>query len=81
MKARHRNKIPTSKFEKVYIPDSSAGLARTHKIIRIEKEKEILFMRICSQIQQNDLKEKRSDSQREERRLKRVNKYCATITE
>ena len=72
LKVRHRNKILTSKFEKVYIPDSSAGLARTHKIIRIEKGKEILFMKICSQIRFDAFKNKRADCQREERRLKRV---------
>jgi hypothetical protein len=81
LKTSPSKKNPTSKFEKVYIPGCSAGLARTHKMIRIEKEKEILFMKLCSQIQQNDLKEKRSENQREERRLKRVNKYSAIITE
>jgi hypothetical protein len=72
MEAMHRNKTLTSKFEKLYIPDSSAGLARTHKIIRIEKGKEILFMKICSQIRIDDFINKRADCQREERRLKRV---------
>lgn len=62
-----------SKFEKIYIPVSSAGLARSHKLIRIENEKEIQFMKICSQIRLDDFKTKRSDNQREERRLKRLN--------
>ena len=75
MKARPGYKILTSKFEKVYIPDSSAGLARTHKIIRIEKGKEIQFMKICSQIRFDDFKNKRADCQREERRLKRVSNF------
>ena len=69
------NNISASKFQKVYIPESSAGLARTHKIIRIEKGKEILFMKICSQIRFDDFKKKRADCQRVERRLKRVSKY------
>ena len=79
--ARPRKRILTSKFEKVYISGISAGLARTHKIISIEKGKEILFMKLCSQIRLDNFTKKRSDSQREERRLKRFNKYCATITE
>jgi hypothetical protein len=72
LKASQRSKTLTSKFEKIYIPDSSAGLARTHNIIRIEKGKEILFMKICSQIRFDDFKNKRADCQREERKLKRV---------
>lgn len=62
-----------STFENTYIPASSAGLARSHKIIRIENEKEIQFMKICSQMRLDDFKTKRSENQREERRLKRLN--------
>jgi hypothetical protein len=79
-KTRPRKKNLTPKFENIYIPASSAGLARTHKIISIEKVKEIQFMRLCSQIRLDDFKKKRSDNQREERKLKRVNKYCTSIT-
>lgn len=68
-----KKKPHCSTFEKTYIPASSAGLARTHKIIRIENGKELQFMKICSQIRLNDFKAKRSDNQREERRLKRLN--------
>ena len=68
-------RVPTSGFEKIFIPVSFAKLARTHKLIRIEKEKEILFMKICSQIHLDDLKKSRSDRQREERKLKRVNNH------
>jgi hypothetical protein len=56
-------------------------LARTHKIIRIEKGKEILFMKICSQIRFDDFKKKRADCQRMERRLKRDSKYQITVIE
>lgn len=73
LKTRPRNKPHLSTFEKTYIPASSAGLARTHKIIRIEHEKELQFMKICSQIRLDDFKQKRSVNQREERRLKRLN--------
>jgi hypothetical protein len=81
LKSRHRKKVITEKFEKVFIPASLAGLARTHKIISIEKGIEIQFMKLCSQIRLDDYKKKRSDHQREERGHKRVNKHCATITE
>jgi hypothetical protein len=64
-----------SKLEKTFIPDNSAALARTHKIIRIEREKEIQFMKLCRQIRLNDLSRIRSDNQREQRRLKRKKKY------
>jgi len=74
-------RVPPSGFDRIFIPDSSAKLARTHKLIRIEREKEIQFMKICSQIHLDDLKRKRSDHQRAERRLKRVNKQYSTFVE
>jgi hypothetical protein len=70
----------TSKFEKIYIPDSSAGLARSHKVIRIEREKEIQFLKLCCQIKLDDSKKIRSENQREERRLKRVKNYYTQTT-
>jgi hypothetical protein len=73
LKTTPRKNPLTSKFEEIYIPVSFAGLARTHKIIRIEHEKELQFMKICSQIKFDDFREKRSENQREERRLKRLN--------
>jgi hypothetical protein len=63
-------KIP-SNFERTFISNSSAALARSHRLIRIEHEKEILFMSICSQIHLNDFRKNRSENQREERRQKR----------
>jgi len=65
----------TSKFEKIFIPDSCAGLTRSHKVIRIEREKEVQFMKLCCQIRLNDSNKIRSENQREERKLKRVKKY------
>ena len=65
----------TSKFEKIFIPDSCAGLARSHKVIRIEREKEVQFMKLCCQIRRNDSNKIRSENQRKERKLKRVKKY------
>jgi len=64
-----------SKFEKIYISDTSAGLARSHKIIRIEREREIQFMKLCCQIRLVESKKIRSDNQREQRKLKRLKKY------
>jgi hypothetical protein len=72
---RPRKRVLTPKFEKIFIPESSAGLARTHKIIRIEREKEIQFLKLCCQIRLNDSKMIRAESQKEERKLKRVKKY------
>ena len=76
-----RKKDLTSKFEKIYIPDSSAGLARSHKVIRIEREKEVQFMKLCCQIRFDDSKKIRSDNQREQRKLKRVKKYCTQTSD
>ena len=53
---------------KAYMP---AGLARTKRIIQTEKNKEIQFMLLCSQIRLNDRKQERAENQREERRTKR----------
>jgi hypothetical protein len=80
-KSRPRKKDLTSKFEKIFIPDSSAGLARSHKVIRIERGKEIQFMKLCCQIRLNDSKKVRSENQRDERRLKRVKKYFPQTTD
>jgi hypothetical protein len=65
------NNIAASKFQKVYIPESSAGLARTHNLIRIEKMKEIQFMKLCSQ----------AYDQRNDRKLKRADKHWRTVNE
>ena len=78
--SRPRKKDLTSKFEKIFIPDSSAGLARSHKVIRIEREKEIQFLKLCCQIKLDDSKKIRSENQREERRLKRVKNYYTQTT-
>jgi len=56
LKTSSRKRVQSSGFDKIYIPAGSSKLARTHKLIRIEKEKEILFLKICSQIRLDDLK-------------------------
>jgi hypothetical protein len=68
-KTRFR-KFP-SNFEKTFISDSSAALARSHRLIRIEQVKETIFMCLCSQIHLDDFKKNRSEKQRDERRQKR----------
>jgi hypothetical protein len=80
-KTRPRNRVLTPRFEKSFIPVGSAGLARTHKIIRIERPKHTQFMKLCCQIRLDDFKKDRSDNQREERRLKRANNYYPKITD
>jgi hypothetical protein len=79
--SRPRKKDLTSKFEKIFIPDSSAGLARSHKVIRIERGKEVQFMKLCCQIRLDDSKKIRAENQREERRLKRVRKHFTQTTD
>jgi len=81
LKIQPRKRDMTPKFEKIFIPASSAALARTHKIIRIEKGKEIQFMKLCSQIRLDDSKKIRSNDQREQRKLKRVKKYCTQTSD
>jgi hypothetical protein len=78
---RQRERILTSKFEKTFIPVSSAGIAKTHKMIRIEKGKEMQFMKLFCQIRLDDSKKIRSDNQREQRKLKRVKKYFTQISD
>jgi hypothetical protein len=73
-------KIP-SNFERTFISNSSAALARSHRIIRIEKGKEIMFMKLCAQIRIDDSKQYRSSQQREQRRIKRVMKHCSIMAE
>jgi hypothetical protein len=72
-KTRPKKRVLTPRFEEIFIPVNSAGLARSHRIIRIEREKEIQFMKLCCQIRLDDFKKDRSDNQREQRKLKRVN--------
>jgi hypothetical protein len=81
LKTGSRKKAASSRLEGIYIPESSAKLIRSHKLIRIEKQKEILFMKLCSQIRLDDFKKNRADRQREERRNKRVRKNLTTVTE
>jgi hypothetical protein len=61
----------TNRIERIDIPKGSAALARSHRLIRIEREKEQLFFQICNQIKFKEYKETRSEDQREQRRLKR----------
>jgi len=67
-------------IERINIPVGSSGLNRSHRLIRIEKEKELIFLKICAQIKFNEYKKDRSDNQRESRRLLRQNKICNTLT-
>jgi hypothetical protein len=75
MSFKTRSRRKTSEFEKIFIPSNSAALARTHRLIRIEKGKEIVFMNLCSQIHFDEFKKNRSELQTEERRQKRVKSF------
>ena len=71
MKNRPNTKRLASKPEKIELPTRLSGLAKTHRLIMIEKHKEIQFMMLCAQIRINDFKKHRSDYQRDKRREKR----------
>ena len=77
MNIRLRNKRIHSKNEKVELPTRLAGLTKTHRLIMIEKQKELQFMILCDQIRRNDFKKERAESQKELRREKRLNKYTS----
>ena len=48
-----------------------AGLAKSKRIIRCERDKEIQFMKLCKQIELEDFRETRAENQRLERKSKR----------
>jgi len=77
MNKRLRDKRFHSKTEKVELPTRLAGLTKTHRLIMIEKQKELQFMILCDQIRRNEFKKERAESQKELRREKRLNKYAS----
>jgi len=60
------------KTEKVELPTRLSGLAKTHRLIMIERHKEIHFMMLCAQIHLDDFKKQRTNRQRDERKEKRL---------
>ena len=48
-----------------------AGLTKSKRIIRSERDKENQFMKLCKQIELENFKENRAENQRFERRAKR----------
>ena len=79
MNKRLRNKKVPSKTEKVELPARLAGLIKTHRLIMIEKQKELQFMILCDQIRRNDFKKERAESQRDVRREKRLKKFISWL--
>jgi hypothetical protein len=71
MTNRPRIKNLDSKPEKVELPTRLSGLAKTHRLIMIEKHKEIQFMMLCAQIRVDDFKKHRAECQSDERKEKR----------
>ena len=59
-------------LEKIENSGAPAGLAKTRKLIRAEKDMEIQFMKLCSKIKLNDCKKTRAEKQRIERKSKRI---------
>jgi hypothetical protein len=72
MNKRPHIKILSSRTEKTELPANLSGLAKSHRLIMIERHKEIQFMKLCAQIHFDDFRQKRSDMQRDERRVKRL---------
>ena len=72
MNNRPHIKILSSKPEKIELPTNLSGLAKSHRLIMIERHKETQFMKLCAQIRLNDFKKERGDIQRDERREKRL---------
>jgi hypothetical protein len=60
-----------SKSDIIELPSNFPGLARSHRLIMIERSKEIQFMKLCAQIHLDDFKKDRADLQRNDRRAKR----------
>jgi hypothetical protein len=60
------------KTEKVELPTRLSGLDKSHRLIMIERHKEIQFMMLCAQIHLDDFKKQRANRQRDERRGKRL---------
>jgi hypothetical protein len=65
-------KIFANKPDKIDLPKRLSGLARSHRLIMIEKHKEIQFMILCENIRLNDLRKRRADRQRNDRKQKRL---------
>jgi hypothetical protein len=72
MNDRQHIKRITSKSENVELPSNFPGLAKSHRLIMIERHKEIQFMKLCAQIHLDDYKKDRANLQRNERREKRL---------
>ena len=66
--------VPSTWFKK---PDKFAipgSLMRAHRIIRTERDKEIQFLKLCSQIKIDNYKQDRSSRQKDNRIAKRLEK-------
>ena len=74
------NKL-SSKPEKIEVSNNLSGLARSHCMIRVEKNKEIQFLKLCAQIRLDDFKKVRADRQRNERRDKRFNHLTIELSQ
>ena len=71
LKQKRRAKFQGSRDNKIEISGRPAGLAKSRRMIKTEKDKEIQFMKLCSQIRLDDYKKDRAEQQRNDRILKR----------
>jgi hypothetical protein len=69
--SQHFKRI-ASKSDKIELPSNFPGLARSHRLIMIERQKESQFMKLCAQIHLDDFKKDRADLQRNDRKAKRL---------
>ena len=74
MNQRPQTNRSVSNLDKSVLTSRLSGLARTHRLILIERNKEIQFLKLCEQIRINDLKRLRADRQRDDRKEKRLKK-------
>jgi hypothetical protein len=72
MNDRQHIKSVASESERIELPSNFPGLTRSHRLIMIERSKEIQFMKVCAQIHLDDFKKDRADLQRNDRREKRL---------
>jgi hypothetical protein len=73
MNDKQHIKSIASKSDIIELPSNFPGLARSHRLIMIERSKEIQVMKLCAQIHLDDFKKDRADMQRNDRRAKRQN--------
>lgn len=71
MKLETKIKKQESKIHPHEILGIPAGLVKSHRIIKVETDKEIQFNKLCAKIKLEEFKQNRTEKQRNDRRNKR----------